>query len=59
MAKPLESDEKTMKGTLSRIPLHRAGKPEEVSNLVAFLCSEESSYITGSAVVIDGGWLAG
>ncbi|KPJ71504.1 hypothetical protein AMJ50_01785 [Parcubacteria bacterium DG_74_3] len=51
-------DPKTMEATLARIPLHRIGKPEEVSNLVLFLASDASSYITGSTVIIDGGWLA-
>jgi len=55
----LKTDPKTMEGTLARIPLHRMGKPEEVSNLVLFLVSDDSSYMTGSTVVIDGGWLAG
>jgi len=59
MIDPLKSDPKTMEGTLSQIPLHRTGKPEEVSNLVLFLASDNSSYMTGSTVVIDGGWLAG
>jgi len=59
MIDPLKTDPKTMEGTLTRIPLHRIGKPEEVSNLVLFLASEQSSYMTGSIVVIDGGWLAG
>jgi len=54
-----KQDPKTMEATLSRIPLRRVGKPEEVSNLVLFLASEQSSYMTGSTVVIDGGWLAG
>ncbi len=58
MVDPLKSDSKTMEGTLARVPLHRMGKPEEVSNLVLFLASDESSYMTGSTVVIDGGWLA-
>lgn len=47
------------KEMLKRVPMGRVGKPEEVSNLVLFLASDESSYITGSTVVIDGGWLAG
>lgn len=47
------------KATLKRIPLGRPGSPEEVSNLVLFLASDASSYMTGSTVVIDGGWLAG
>jgi len=59
MINPLKADPKTMEGTLARIPLHRVGKPEEVSSLVLFLASDASSYMTGSTVVIDGGWLAG
>ena len=47
------------KETLKRIPLGRPGKPEEVSNLVLFLASDQSSYMTGATVIIDGGWLAG
>jgi 3-oxoacyl-[acyl-carrier protein] reductase len=43
---------------ISRIPKGRLGRPEEVANLVVFLASEESEYITGSAIVIDGGWLS-
>jgi 3-oxoacyl-[acyl-carrier protein] reductase len=35
--------------------LRRPGKPEEVSNLLVFLASEESSYITGEAIEISGG----
>lgn len=40
------------------IPMKRVAKPEEVSNLVLFLASEESSYSTGSEFVIDGGLTA-
>jgi NAD(P)-dependent dehydrogenase (short-subunit alcohol dehydrogenase family) len=58
MVDPVKSDKQTMEGILARIPLKRIGKPEEVSNLVLFLASETSSYMTGSNVVIDGGWLA-
>jgi 3(or 17)beta-hydroxysteroid dehydrogenase len=38
------------------IPLSEVGKPEEVADLVLFLASDESSYITGTEFVIDGGW---
>ena len=39
------------------IPLGRHGSPQEVARLVAFLLSDESTYITGSVHTIDGGWL--
>jgi NAD(P)-dependent dehydrogenase (short-subunit alcohol dehydrogenase family) len=59
MIDPLKVDPEVMKETLAKIPMHRVGKPEEVSNLVLFLASDASSYMTGTDVVIDGGWLAG
>jgi NAD(P)-dependent dehydrogenase (short-subunit alcohol dehydrogenase family) len=44
---------------LAPIPMKRQGKAEEVANAVLFLASEESSYMTGSVMVVDGGWTAG
>ncbi|MFO8109038.1 MAG: SDR family oxidoreductase [Thermoplasmata archaeon] len=38
------------------IPLERIGQPNELGEVVAFLCSKRSSYITGVAVPVDGGW---
>lgn len=58
MIQTVKSDPKTLEGMLARIPLHRIGKPEEISELVAFLASDDSSYMTGSVVVVDGGWLS-
>ena len=44
--------------TLSRIPLGRYGEAEDVAYGVLFLASDESSFMTGSELVIDGGWVA-
>jgi len=40
------------------VPLKRVGTPEEAANLILFLCSDQSSYITGQSVAIEGGRLA-
>jgi len=40
---------------ISKIPAGRAGKPEDVANLVAFLASDEASYITGEVINVGGG----
>jgi len=58
MVDPLKQDSRTTEATLSRVPMKRFGKPEEVSDLVLFLASDDASYMTGSTVVVDGGWLA-
>ena len=59
MIDPIKKDPQQEKAILARVPMQRMGQAQEVSNLVLFLASDESSYMTGSTVVIDGGWLAG
>jgi NAD(P)-dependent dehydrogenase (short-subunit alcohol dehydrogenase family) len=43
---------------MSRTPLRRLGEPEEIADVVAFLLSDASSYVTGEIVVVDGGRMA-
>lgn len=40
---------------LEQIALRRMGRPEDIANAVAFLCSEEAAYITGTVLAVDGG----
>lgn len=44
---------------LSHIPLHRPGTPADVANAALFLVADEASYLTGSVLVVDGGWTCG
>jgi meso-butanediol dehydrogenase / (S,S)-butanediol dehydrogenase / diacetyl reductase len=37
--------------------LQRVGTPEEIANVIAFVASSEASYMTGSDLLVDGGWL--
>ncbi|MDP3627214.1 MAG: SDR family NAD(P)-dependent oxidoreductase [Hydrogenophaga sp.] len=44
---------------LAEIPLQRFGTPQDVANVVSFLCSEASSYVTGQMITVDGGVING
>lgn len=48
-------DKETLKSYTSSISLARFGKPEEVASVAVFLASDDSSYITGQSLVVDGG----
>lgn len=53
--KSLLEDKPKLNALLNNIPLGRLGTPDDVAGLVAFLASDEASYISGSTFVIDGG----
>ena len=54
-----KSKEEVKKAWTDQIPMGRMGKPEELATLVAFLASEKASYITGTAIQVDGGFVKG
>ncbi|PYU52740.1 MAG: hypothetical protein DMG48_05545 [Acidobacteria bacterium] len=52
---PQEAIDDFAKGVLTQVPMKRFGQPEEVAGAVAFLASEDASYITGVEINVDGG----
>jgi 3-oxoacyl-[acyl-carrier protein] reductase len=42
-------------GAASQIPLRRVGQPEDIASVIAFLCSDESSYVSGQTIYVRGG----
>jgi NAD(P)-dependent dehydrogenase (short-subunit alcohol dehydrogenase family) len=45
-------------GLINAQPIPRAGLPEDIANAALWLASDESSFVTGQAIVVDGGWTA-
>jgi NAD(P)-dependent dehydrogenase (short-subunit alcohol dehydrogenase family) len=58
LTKPFFDDPETRKWILDRIPLGRAGTVEDVAHAVVFLASPAASLVTGSSLLVDGGWTA-
>jgi len=58
LTKPYMQDPKVIDAGLRQIPLRRFGKPEDIGPLAVYLASDEASFVTGQAYVIDGGQIA-
>ena len=48
-------DDENKENIIEQLSIKRIGKPEDISNVVAFLCNDESEYITGQVIPVDGG----
>lgn len=58
MNAPLLQNPELNQQFISKIPLGRWGKEEEIGRLALYLCAEEAGFLTGTDIVIDGGWCA-
>lgn len=58
MTEDMLKDKKTKEVLLANTPLGRVGNPEEIGKAAIFLASNDSNFITGHTLVVDGGWLA-
>ena len=56
MTKVIEDNEMVLKQTLMSIPAGRMGDPIDIANTALYLASDESDYVTGASIVVDGGW---
>ena len=50
---------KALDEILKQTPLGRLGQPADIADVVAFLCSDDASFMTGGYHTVDGGWMAG
>jgi NAD(P)-dependent dehydrogenase (short-subunit alcohol dehydrogenase family) len=57
MTKSIKDDPAQLKGMLARIPMKRLGQPADIAGVVLFLASDDSAYVTGQLIVVDGGWM--
>ncbi len=55
MTDDIKDDEETLAAMANRIPLGRGAQPEEIAAAIAFLASDDASFITGAVLPVDGG----
>ncbi len=55
---PEQQNEETLAYARSRTPFHRLGRPGDVAGAALFLASDESLYVSGTNLLVDGGWMA-
>jgi NAD(P)-dependent dehydrogenase (short-subunit alcohol dehydrogenase family) len=53
----IQKDPAILSNVVSQISVGRAGEPRDIGKVVAFLASEESEYVTGQSIHVDGGWI--
>jgi len=57
MAAPLLGDPDVMKYYTERIALHRGAEPEELAATIAYLLTDDASYVTAATLLVDGGFI--
>lgn len=58
MTEPLLADREAREGLERATPLPRLGEPEDIARAALYLASDDASFVTGTTLVVDGGWLA-
>jgi len=59
MTEDMRRDKQTADGLMQQTPLGRFGQPEDIAYAALYLASDESDFVTGTALVVDGGWTIG
>lgn len=58
MTADILKDPKMAEGMLAQTPMGRLGEPEDIAWAAVYLASDESDFVTGHTLVVDGGWIA-